>query len=322
MNNLSVFSQALLANDNYLIVAHENPDPDSIGSMLGLYHCLTALGKKCTMMSSDSLPRFSWPGMNLIQPYHNLEVENAIVLDCDPQRTGEIIKLVDRAKLSFNIDHHEGNPKTSDYNLVDSSQAATATLVYKLCCELGVEFSYEIALPLYGGIVGDTGGFRHANTNQEVFEISAQLMQYGIKPDVVAREIFASKSIDFVRFLGYALSKLQSRFDGKLVWLSISYKEFEDFKIAPEKADTLIEHIRIIDGNEISILLREVEPEKVRIGFRSNAVNIHQLAVHFGGGGHILASGARMEGSLAEVEKQVTTVASQLLEGEFDERSN
>lgn len=217
MNDSSSFWKELLANDKYLVIAHENPDPDSIGSMLAMYHLLTSFGKQAWMMCDDPIPNYSWPNIDQILHTKDVDFENVIVLDCEPERTGKLIKCIDRAKLTFNIDHHKGNTGNCDFNLIDTNQAATCMIIYNLISQLNVELGYELAQPLYGGIVGDTGGFRHSNSTHSVFIAAANLVKHGATPDVVAREIFGSKSINFIKFIGYALEKLQTTKDNQLV---------------------------------------------------------------------------------------------------------
>lgn len=322
MNNADPFVNGLLANNNYLIVAHENPDADSIGSMLAIYQILKKLGKKAWMMSGDPVPNFSWPNIDLILPVQDVPYDNVIILDCGPERTGSLEEYVKRAKLTFNIDHHQGNNGVCDYNLIDFDQAATCMIIYNLVNLLELELEFAIAQPLYGGIVGDTGGFRHANSTESVFLAAANLVKHGAMPDQTGREIFGNKSFDFLQFLGFALSKIQTTRNNQLVWLALSYDDFLRYNMSPQNSDQLIEYARMVAGSEIVILFREVAPNHVRVGFRSNRIDIHQIATKFGGGGHILAAGATIEDELASSVEKVINVALELLEGEIDGRNN
>ncbi|NLM26047.1 MAG: bifunctional oligoribonuclease/PAP phosphatase NrnA [Firmicutes bacterium] len=322
VNSIDLFTQALLEKDNFLIVAHEHPDPDSIGSMLAMYHLLQVHGKKCWMMCADPIPAYNWPNIDQILPLTEIPFENAVILDCEAERTGKVYELISHAKHTFNIDHHRGNNGNCDYNLIDPEQAATCMIIYRLYQALDTELSYESAQPLYGGLVGDTGGFRHSNTSVEVLSAAAEFVKYGANPSQTSREIFESKSLEFIKFLGYALGKIQTSYSNRLVWLGISLSDFEKFNLTPEDADQLIQYVRMIRGSEITILFREVAPNEIRIGFRSHKIDIHQLAVKFNGGGHLLAAGAKLEGSLEQVMDRVIKAAEDLLEGEFDGRNN
>lgn len=321
VSNISSFTQALLNNDNFLIVAHEHPDPDSIGSMLAIYHLLKECGKNCWMMSVDPIPDYDWPNIDKIQSITSVPFENAIILDCEPARTG-MSDMLTKAKLTFNIDHHQGNSGSCNYNIIDPEQAATCMIVYELFNFLEIDFSYESAQPLYAGLVGDTGGFRHSNTSKEVFLAAADLLEYGVSPNLTSRAIFESKSLEFIRFLGYALGKIQTSCHNQLVWLALSLSDFNQFNLSPNEGDQLIQFVRMIRGSEITILFREVASNEIRIGFRSHRIDVHQLAVQFGGGGHLLAAGAKQDGALNQVMEKVIKAAEDLLEGELNERNN
>lgn len=316
VNKLATFIEGLLAHDNYLIVGHENPDPDSIGSMLATYECLRILGKKSWMMSAEPIPKYDWPNIEMILPAKDVEFVNAIILDCEPKRTGKLYSYVQQAKYTFNIDHHENNQGNCDYNYIDVDQAATCMIIYDIVKELAMELSFEIAQPLYAGILGDTGGFRHPNTTSSVLLTAANLIAHGARPDRTARAIFDSKPLEFIKFMGYALSKLKTSNNNKLVWLVLSYQDFVDYGVSPQQSDQLIEYARMVEDSEIAILFREIVPNTIRIGFRSNSINIYQLATYFGGGGHLLAAGAQLEGHLPGIVDQVITAAAKLLEGE------
>lgn len=327
MSTLQEIAQFLKSNDDYIIVAHENPDPDSLGSMLGLYLGLTQLGKSCRMISADPVPKsLTWSGLELIEHITNgIDGKNSciIVLDCEPKRTGSIAPEVLQARCLINLDHHQRERGIGQIVYVDPNEAATGIIIYRLLDELGVELNLKIATPLYGAIVGDTGGFRHSNTTSEVFKITSKLMEYGIQPANIAREIFSSHTLSYLKLLGYSLSKLETSLEGKLVWLSLSHEEFLQFDIAPEEADHLISYVRMLNTAEVAMVFRETKPGEVRLGIRANKINIQKLALYFGGGGHKLASGARFEGDLKVVtEKVVRTTENYLVTGEINERNS
>jgi len=316
VNSLAEMVDVLRQYDNYLIVAHENPDPDSIGSMIAMYRFLQLIGKNARMICADPIPPYPWPNIEHIQASADTAFENVIILDCEPTRTGKLLPLIKQAKLSFNIDHHEGNGAYCDYNYIDTNQAATCMIIYQLLQVAGVTVDTQLAIALYAGIIGDTGGFRHANTTEDVFRVAADLVAHGANPNLTAQVIFESKPIEFMRFLGYALGKLQTGLNQRLVWLALTYEDFNRYGIDPRQSDQIIDYTRMVEGCEIAILFREVSPNMIRIGFRSRRMPIHQLAVQFGGGGHLLAAGASVAGPLDETVQKVIAAAAQLLEGD------
>ncbi len=327
MNSLEEIVRYLHDHDNYVIVGHEGPDPDSLGSMLGLFFGLSKLGKGCRLISADPLPPYlSWSGLDQVE---QLGAEFApgestvIVVDCEPQRTGSVSSGVLQAKSLINIDHHQRERGLGDLVYVEPAEAATSIIVYRILRLLGAPFDKDIATALYGGIVGDTGGFRHANTNSEVLSIAGELLDYGVDPSRTAREIFSMQPLGFLQLLGYALSNLHTAHDGKLVWLAISHADFQRFDVVPENTDHLVSYVRTLDSAEIAMVFREVSPGVTRLGLRANHVDVGSLARHFGGGGHKLASGATLRGSFHEIVAEVTDVAERYLAtGEINGRDH
>lgn len=325
MNTLFELASYLQNNDDYVLVGHERPDHDSLGSMLGLYFGLRRLGKKCRLVSGDPpLDNLSWPGLELIEyipnGFHPGE-SCVIVLDCEPERTGRLARGVLAAKRLVNIDHHRRGRGRGDIVYVDHEEAATCVIVYRLLGQLSVPLTQEIATVLYGGILGDTGGFRHANTTSEVLAIAAELLSFGLEPAVLATEIFSSHPLNYLRFLGHSLNKLKTALDGRLVWVSVSLADYGQFGVDPNRHDYLIDHIRSVDTAEIAIVLRETSAGEIRIGFRAKKADVSALARRFGGGGHRLASGATVAGDLGEITEAVVEAAAQyLLTGEVNGR--
>ncbi|HBG02657.1 MAG TPA: hypothetical protein DDW87_14005 [Firmicutes bacterium] len=322
MNSLPEVVQYLREQDDFILVGHENPDPDSLGSILGLYFGLKQLGKKCRAVSADPPPSdLTWPGLDRVEhiPTGFDPGESCVVvLDCEPGRTGSISDGVRKARRLVNIDHHERGRGLGDVVYVEPKEAATSVIVYRILLELGVVFDLEIATVLYGGIVGDTGGFRHANTTSEVLSIAGELLEFGVEPAPIAREIFSSQPLGFLKLLGLMLSNLQTSMDGQLVWMVTSYDQFLDFGVDPRNTDHLINFARMLNTAEIAMVLREINPGDIRLGLRARSVDVGRLARHFGGGGHRLAAGASLKGDLQELSTKVAKTAEHfLLTGEL-----
>ncbi|NMB02662.1 MAG: bifunctional oligoribonuclease/PAP phosphatase NrnA [Firmicutes bacterium] len=327
MNSLQDVVRLLLELDDFIVVGHEGPDQDSLGSMLGLYFGLTKLGKRCRVVSADPLPAYlSWPGLEVIEyiPQDFTPGDSCvIVVDCEPQRTGGISDGVQKAKCLVNIDHHQRGRGLGDVVYVEPREAATSIIVYRILVALDIPFDQKIATVLYGGIVGDTGGFRHANTDGEVMRIAGELLQYGVDPATVAREIFSMQTLGFLRLLGFALTKLQTAENGKIAWIAVGYDDFLRFDVDPKYTDHLVSFVRMLDTCEIAMILREVSPGEVRLGLRANQVDVGALARHFGGGGHKLASGATLWGDLEQLTQRVVQTAQHyLVTGEIHGRDN
>ena len=311
------FLDALRKYDDYLIVAHENPDADSIGSMLGLYLGLKQLGKRCRVVTSDPIPSsLVWPHIDEIEGHSSIEdwdFRALIVLDCEITRTGSLKDFVTTIPVIFNVDHHPGNSQHADYKYHDSTEPATASMVYKILKGLDIAITPAIAYNVYGGIFGDTGGFRYANTTSEVLLVASELVELGADPAKISREIFETKSWNFMKLLGHALNNMEKNSSGEVAWMKLSNEDFRNFGVDPRETDQLVHYARMIEGDQIALLFRETEPNEVRIGFRSHQYDVRSLATKLGGGGHKLAAGARVSGELSSVIQQVVTETEKLL---------
>ncbi len=306
----------LQTRDDFLVTAHENPDPDSVGSMLALCFGLRHLGKRCQMVSNDAPPpELRWKGVDEIKTPQQVEPFRVmIILDCEVNRIGAVEKLLPQAELVLNIDHHQGSGEAADAAYVDTSEAATALMVFRVLQDLGVPIDPPIAQALFGGIVGDTGGFRYANTDRSVLEAAAFLVGQGADPATTARDIFETKPFEFLQLLGFVLSRMERSDDGRVVWMRVAYEDFQRFNLDPQQSDQFVQYARMVAGSDIAILFREVAAGEIRIGFRSHRIDVHALAVEFDGGGHRLASGARVDGTLDEVVESVIRSALALLQ--------
>ncbi|WP_117238169.1 DHH family phosphoesterase [Thermus sediminis] len=271
------------------IATHVDPDGDAIGSSLGLYRALKALGKEAHWVAEP--PRF----------LRFLPKEEEYADPVDHLPPGATLVVLDSAEPSrvvgvpvegfvINIDHHGTNPRFGQFAVVDPSKAATAQMVKDLIDLLGVAWTEEIATPVLTGILTDTGNFRFANTTPEVLRVAAELLGYGVKlPELTDRLQFRPPS--YFRLLGQVLSTLALHFGGLLVTAHLPEEA------APEEdSDGFVGLIRYVEGSVVSAFLRRRE-EGVKVSLRSRGgVSAQNIALRLGGGGHVPAAGATLQG--------------------------
>ncbi len=310
--------QAFRENDCFVLFGHENPDPDSLGSMAGLHLGLQWFGKQSAMVCDERLPYpLYWPVLQNLQTSAQIqEIQTAVVLDCEPERTGLASDLIRQAKKVINIDHHPSNKAQAHIRYVDSEEPATASIVYAILTALDVPITEAIADALYGGIIGDTGGFRYANTTSDVLALGAELVTKGADPASNARAVFETKSWNFMSLLGHALSTMQRTQNGDIVSMAVRHRDFEEYGVDPNDGDQLVQYARMVEGVKVAILFRETTPGVIRLGLRSHAYDVGSLARSFGGGGHRLASGATLEGSFDQWVAAVISAAQELIDRE------
>lgn len=302
--------EAFLEGRRFLIVGHVDPDPDAIGSVLALDRVLRAMNKQSAPLSADA-PAANWdfmPGVDRIVSPADVEADRStvlVVLDGELNRAGSAAGLAKSAGLTVNIDHHETNPLVCDVNWVVPEAPATGVLVYHLIKALGAPIDAGTATCLYAALWSDTGSFRFPNTTAESFEIAAELVRLGARPDQIARRL-GEKSTGYMRLLSRFLSTLQQSPDGRIAWACLTQKMVEEAGAEPYDTEGLMQYPMMISGVELGFLLRETGSGDVRVSLRSRgSVDVSAVAASLGGGGHARAAGATVEGDVAAAQRLV-----------------
>ncbi len=306
-----------------LVCAHIDPDGDAVGSMLALGTVLEKQGLAVTYYCEDPVPKIYrfLPGADRIKRELLLgqHFDLGFVVDSsDISRVGSKIDLRQSAKTMVNLDHHPDNTNFADLNCVRSVSSA-AELIFELAKYLKVKIDKRIADCLYAAIITDTGNFRYENTNVKTFLIAAELLKAGVNTHDITTRIYDTKSIPSVKIAGRILAHIQFSPDHKVSWAVVTEQMMEETGARGEDLIGVVDRIRSVEGVEVAVFFRE-EKGKVKVNFRSKEkINVSEIARRFGGGGHIKAAGAIIEGKLevvtakviAEVEKQLK--ASQYL---------
>jgi phosphoesterase RecJ-like protein len=313
---ISEIVRQIANNQRFLVCAHASPDGDAIGSTLGLMLGLEKLGKDVVAYNADGVPdtfRFLPGADRLLTDLGNQpEFDVVFVLDAgDLKRTVDPVS--ERAPFLINIDHHPGSD-FGDICLLDTSAAATAILILRLLNACGLELDCDIALPLYTGLLSDTGSFRYANSNPEAFAAGGELVALGIDPWQVASALYESQPPERMRLLSQVLTTLHISADGKYASVAMSQEMLHSCGARPEHTDGFVNYPRAISGVEVAVFFRQLNAEKVKVGFRSRGnIDVGHLATQLGGGGHKNAAGGEMLGSLDEVIPRVHALLETLL---------
>jgi len=292
-----------------LITTHKNPDGDAIGSSLGWFNFLKKLGKNVKVIYRDRIPFFFdfLPGVEKVEIKEEIDEEFdwVIITDVsDPKRTGfETIP----AKKSLVIDHHITAEPFTDYSIVEPEISSTCELSYhimKLIDESLIDLS--VALPIYTGILTDTGGFNYSNTSPETHEVAAELLKKGVNPYHVYTNIFERNRINKLRLLELVLRTLSFELNQKVAHITLFKKFLEETGAYPEESEGFINYPRSIAGVEVALFFKEIEEGFWKVSMRSKGkVNVAEVAKSFGGGGHRMAAGFEFEGNLEELKKEL-----------------
>src|SRR4026209_1899509 len=221
-NDLGAVADALRSHDRFLLVTHENPDGDALGSLLAMKLALDSLGKNSEMYLYGDAPL---PREYLFMPLEGLlrdppadATERVLVaLDCaNEQRMGPDKTLLEQAPLTIDIDHHHDNSRFRDINLVVGDASATSEVLRDVFAELGVELTPEIAQALYIALVTDTGRFQYSNTTAKALRLAAELVEAGADVHHIFRHVYETVQFAKLKLLARALERAQIYDGGRL----------------------------------------------------------------------------------------------------------
>ena len=302
----------LRSQQTFAVLSHVRPDGDALGSQLGLGLSLSKLGKKVMVRNEDGLlEKYSFlPGGEFLQtPLSEAQdFDVAIALDTATQsRLGTATELVRSAKTWINIDHHPSNPGYGDLVYIDATAPATGQILFELITSQGLPLDAAIAENLFVAISTDTGSFQYSNTTARTFEIGAALVGCGVDVGRVSQLLYESYPRRRTELLRELLGTMRFEAGGKIATFSLSLKVAADLGAKPEDNEGLIDHLRAIQGVIVAIFFEELADGKVRVSMRSKSeeIDVGAICQKFGGGGHKLAAGTRVRGTLPEVEEKV-----------------
>jgi phosphoesterase RecJ-like protein len=312
MTDLAEIGRTLRQHQRFAVLSHVRPDGDALGSQLALGLSLEQLGKDVTIWNEDGmLEKYSFMSgaERVAKPAGEpQDFDVAIALDTATEnRLGTAAAAVKSAKLWVNIDHHPSNPQYGDLVFIDPIAPATGQILFELMCTAEMPVDVAIAENLFVAISTDTGSFQYPNTTARTFEIAAELIRRGVNVGRVSQLLYESYPLRRVQLLRDLLGTMRIEADGRVASFSLSLASAAKLGVKAEDNEGLIDHLRAIDGVVIAAFFEELPEGKVRVSMRSKseAADVCAIAQQFGGGGHKLAAGARVRGSLAEVEQRV-----------------
>ncbi len=300
------------AADTVLIVPHLNPDGDAIGSALAVYHAANNLGKRAKVVCHDLPPK----NLRFLPAYDAIEqpdgrVQNfdlAVIVDVSGvARVGSVRPLVDAARATVVIDHHELNEERFDaHEIIVPDYAACALLVYDLFQSCAIPITKEIGQCVLTGIVTDTGNFRFPNTDAASLKTTADLIQMGCDLQLVTQEVFEKKPLAALKMLALALSRIQLFAEGAVVVSHLDHNDFSSTGALDEETESVVNEIGRVDTAKLFALFREPKPGKTRVSIRSRGtIDVSVICRKFGGGGHRNAAGCTFDSSVQEAVAKV-----------------
>lgn len=288
-----------------LVVTHQRPDGDAIGSLLAIGLPLISAGKDVQLVIKDGIPdNFLFlHGTELVRTEFIGDFDYLIVVDsAEIERTD--IDFRGYRDADLNIDHHKTNTNFAKINLVINDAVATSEILARYLPHFGLPITKPVADALLVGIITDTIGFRTTNVNPDVLRLVADLMEIGADLTDAYYRTIVEQSLAAARYWGAGLSKIQME-DG-LVWTTLTLKERSAAGYSARDDADLVKILSAINGAKIALILTEQEAGYVKISWRlcgseETDLDVSDIAQKFGGGGHKAAAGADIKGDMNEV---------------------
>ncbi len=316
MSVLENIKERIEESNSIVILTHEHPDGDAIGSSLAFMHGLKKIGKNVDVIIPDVNQMYSiLPGFEDIKESceEGYNYDLCIALDSSDLERLHVLKDVFRnAKHTIVIDHHITNQNFGDVNYVNAVASSTCQNLLVILAYMDIAISKDIAACVYAGILTDTGGFRY-NVQIETFEFAAMLLETGIDITKIYRNLFDVTTLPRTKLLGRAIDKLEILADGKISFTYILTEDEEEVGSSSGDHENIVNYGRNIDGVEVSIFVRQVD-NKFKVSMRSNEyLDVSLIATKYGGGGHMKAAGLTTDMSVDLIKKTLVSEIEKVL---------
>lgn len=290
------------------ILTHENPDGDAIGSALGLYNALKQMGKTPDVIIPEYPRIFEFlSGTSEIKKESNVEkYDLAISVDCATVKMlNGFAKYFEDAKFKISIDHHGTNTMYADINFVNPDAPSCSQIILVVLEQFNVDITKEIGTCILTGIITDTGGFKYQGVTAETFEFVAWLLNKGVNVSDVYRRVLQVRTKANFELNRIATNRLELLEDGKVAYTYITKEDEEQVGAESGDHEGIVEVGRDIEGVEVSIFIRQTD-KGCKASLRSNEyVNVSDVCLMFGGGGHPKAAGVLMQGTIEQVKEKI-----------------
>jgi phosphoesterase RecJ-like protein len=294
--------------DKLLVVTHENPDGDAIGSLVAMREILTAIGKDCLMfIDGRDLPlpqEYSFfPLDGLVSaPPADVADRTIVFLDCGNLDRNPAEAFRRPGVHMINIDHHHDNTCFGTVNLVDAGASCTAEIIWELMRGLGVRPTRTVAEALYVGLVTDTGRFMYENTGRRAHLMAADLIDAGVHVHALYRRIYEGVPYGKLALLARGLTNVERYDDGRLTITDLTAGDFSESHAEESYSEGVIDHLRAVQGTRLAALVRDrvggtdvSGRRKVSLRSGDDGIDVSAIARTQGGGGHRQAAGFSTE---------------------------
>lgn len=304
--------------EKIVMLAHETPDGDAIGSLLGLKLGLEKIGKKADVIVTKYARTFDFlPAIDTLKAESDIKkYDLAISLDCATIKRLDNREYFENAKKTIVIDHHGSNNMYGDINYVNPVAPACAEIVLSMLSYYNIEIDSKIGTCLMTGIITDTGGLQYPSTTADTFEYASELLRKGVDiPDICKRTLQTKTKANF-ELSKRVMDRLEILENGKIAFSYITKKDLKEVNAEEGDHEGLVNIGRNIEGVEVSIFIRQDdEDEKMyKVSMRSGEyVNVSDVCLMFGGGGHPRAAGAKIQGTTEQIKTKLVNETKKYL---------
>jgi len=301
--------------DSFIISTHESPDADGLGAEIAFLDLLKQLGKRAFIFNSDPIPeicRFMDMDNEIIilkdQSQFPEDIENyaQFVLDTnDYDNIGSAYHILSPImKETFIIDHHEGDLSKVDQNLIKVDASSASEIVYDIFQYYRKDFNFKTAQAIYAGIVFDTGSFKYPKTTSLTFSIASHLLEFGVNPFQIYEHLFESNSLSSFQLKNKIMASMEVLFDGQMIGMKLTPEMVRETNGSFSEGESAINLPFTVKGVKASLLVKQDIDGPVKVSMRTKGdLNVAEIAIKNGGGGHKNAAGFKPKLPLNEAYK-------------------
>jgi phosphoesterase RecJ-like protein len=296
----------IMDSNSILLLTHENPDGDAIGSVMALYEVLKSYDKKVTAVIPVVPPVFDYlDSISETKRKANESFDLAIVVDCAKlDRVGQTNKEFEHASFSINIDHHATNSSFADLNYIEGDVSSCCQVLYYLFKDWKCQLNTIVGNALVTGMLTDTNGFSNNDVDKKTFLMAADMTDLNVNINKICYLALSKKNTAQHLLMKMALDRLEFFDDGKIAFTYVSKEDLDNVGAKPGDHEGLVNLGRNIEGVEVSVFMREDDGYKISLR-STGAVDVSKVAVKFNGGGHKAAAGIKIYGEFKETKNAV-----------------
>lgn len=315
MNGIEEAAAVLRGAGRVLILSHQYPDGDTLGSAAALCRGLRWLGRRAAVRCSDPIgPKYAFLFEGMADD--EFEPDLVVAVDiADRDLLGEPLLSKWGGRIDLCVDHHPSNTRYAAKTLLDPKAAAVCEIIFDLLRALSVPLSPDIAAALYTGITTDTGCFKYTNVTPRTYRIAADLVETGIDAPSINREMFDTKSRARLDMERRVLDSITFDCGGEVALILITLDMIRESGAKEDDLDGLATIPRGIEGVRVGVTLREKADGGWKVSLRAREpANASEICAKFGGGGHRGAAGCTLNLPLGEAKERMLRAVREHLE--------